>query len=120
TSASTAPDPLAVHSLGGLFSVDTAVWRFGPFYLNSASVGEGYYFGTSNGQDFSSSATNLGAAITFDHRISRARFTMQFQPQLYIIDGNVLNGSQTDLNLTSGFQLTSRTTLNLYNDFGAR
>jgi hypothetical protein len=64
--------------------------------------------------------TNLGAAITFDHRISRARFTMQFQPQLYIIDGEVLNGSQTDLNLNTGFQLSARTTWNLYNNFGSR
>jgi hypothetical protein len=117
---STAPDPLAVHSLGNLFSVDTSVWRFGPFHLNSASVGEGYYLGNSNGQDFSSSTTNFDAVITFDHRIKRARFTFQFQPQLYIIDGNVLNGSETDLNLNTGYQLSSTVNLNLYDSFGSR
>jgi len=120
TAPSSAPDPLAVHSLGNLFSVDQSVWRFGPFYLNSVSFGEGYYLGTTNGQDFSSSMTTVGAALTFDHRISRARFTLQYQPQLYIIDGNVLNGSQTDLNLNTGVQLSSTVTWNLYDDFGSR
>src|SRR5579884_213614 len=49
TAAST-PDPLAVHLIGSAFSVDTSVWRFGPFYLNSVSVGEGYYLGTTDGR----------------------------------------------------------------------
>src|SRR5262249_46487615 len=120
TTPSAAPDPLAVHSLGNFLAVDTSVWRLGPLYLNSVSAGEGYYFGNTNRRDISSSMTNFGAALTFDHRISRARFTLQFQPQLYIVDGHVLNGSQTDLNLNTGIQLSPTVTWTMYDDFGSR
>ncbi len=94
--------------------------RWGPVSVRSAQITQ--YFDRVSLADGSinewSKTTLMGTDIAYDHRFRRGRLAIQYQPQLMVVDGQVLsNYSNQDLSFDSFYYLSPRWSLALSDTF---